>query len=102
MILVFEMNWSGTVHAPGDAATIQTIARGCPGQPIRIHAEPGHLAELRNDIALAATPNISYRTIAIHPHFQGRPGIVDCGRLRHEFSIIRAHSPKSRQANCAS
>ena len=90
MILIFEMNWAGTVHAPGNAATIQTIARGCPGQPIRIHAEPGHLAELRNDIALAATPITTYHPITIHPHFQGRPGIVDWGRLRHEFSLIRA------------
>jgi hypothetical protein len=32
MILVFEMLWVGTQHAPGSSATIQAIARGCPEQ----------------------------------------------------------------------
>lgn len=90
MILVFELNWSGTVHAPGNAATIQVIARGCPGHAVRIHAEPGHLAELRNDAALAALPGITYHPVAIHPHHQGRPGIVSWARFRHEYATIRA------------
>ncbi len=83
MILVFEMNWSGTVHAPGNAATIQAIAAGCPEQEIRVFAEPGHLRELRLD-------GIAGHPIALYPHFQGRPGIVAWGRLRHEFALLRA------------
>ena len=83
MILVFEMNWSGTVHAPGNAATIQAIAAGCPGQEVRVYAEPGHLRELRLD-------GIAGHSIALYPHFQGRPGIVAWGRLRHEFALLRA------------
>lgn len=83
MILVFEMNWSGTVHAPGNAATIQAIAAGCPGQEIRVYAEPDHLRELRLD-------GIAGHKIALYPQFQGRPGIVAWGRMRHEFALLRA------------
>lgn len=82
MILVFEMNWSGPVHAPGNAATIQAIATGCPGQEIRVFAEPGHLRELR-------LSGITGHPIALYPRFQGRPGIVAFGRLRHEFAVLR-------------
>jgi hypothetical protein len=90
MILVFELNWSGTVHAPGNAATVQTIAAGCPGQAIRFYAEPGHLAELRKNDVLAGLAQVTYHAAAIHPAFQGRPGIVDWGRMWHEFTTVRA------------
>ncbi len=90
MILVFELNWAGTVHAPGNAATIQVIARACPDHAVRVHAEPGHLAELRKDAALAALPGITHHPVTIHPAFQGRPGIVSWARFRHEFATIRA------------
>ncbi|MCX7383265.1 MAG: hypothetical protein NT133_18040 [Alphaproteobacteria bacterium] len=83
MILVFEMNWSGTVHAPGNAATIQAIAAGCPDQEVRVFAEPGHLQELRLD-------SIAGHPIALYPQFQGRPGIVAWRRMRHEFALLRA------------
>ena len=49
MILVFEMTWTGLIHAPGNSATVQVIARAFPEQRIRMHAEAEHLAALRAD-----------------------------------------------------
>ena len=46
MILVFEMIWTGTMHAPGNSATIQTILAARPDQAVRVHAEATHLANL--------------------------------------------------------
>lgn len=89
VILVFELNWTGTVHAPGNSATIQAIASACPGHRIRVHAEPGHLEELLRDAALAAHPGIEFHAISVHPAFQGRPGIVSWRRFRHEFATMR-------------
>ena len=90
MILVFEMNWTGTVHAPGNAATLQTIAHGCPEQQIRVFAAPAHIAELQRDPVLNGSRTISYGPIEIFPHHQGKPGIVSWARFRHEFRTIRA------------
>jgi hypothetical protein len=39
MILVFEMVWTGTHHAPGNSVTVQTIARACPDRRVLVHAE---------------------------------------------------------------
>ncbi len=89
MILVFEMNWTGTVHAPGNAATLQTFVHGCPEQQIRVFAEQAHIDELQRDPALNGLRTISYGPIAIYPHHQGKPGIVSWGRFCLEFRTIR-------------
>jgi len=89
MILVFEMLWVGTQHAPGNSATIQAIAGAWPEQVVRVLADPTHLAELRNDPELTACGNVQFAPIAIHPAHRGKTHIVAWGRFRQEFSTLR-------------
>jgi hypothetical protein len=88
MILVFEMLWVGTQHAPGNSATIQAIARGFPDQPVRVFADPSHLAELRTDPDLTACANVGFAPIAIHPTHRGKTHLVAWGRFRQELSAL--------------
>jgi glycosyltransferase involved in cell wall biosynthesis len=90
MILVFETNWTGTTHAPGNSATVQAIARAWPEQDVRLHADPTHLAELRRDPMLMALPRLSLQPIDISPLWQGRPQIVSPRRAWHEFRVVAA------------
>lgn len=86
MILAFEMIWTGTHHAQVNGAILQTIAVALPGQAIRVHAEPGHLAELRADPALAA---VEFREIALSPHYRYRTQIVSARRGWQEVATLR-------------
>lgn len=90
MILVFEMTWTGTTHAPGNSATVQVIARGFPEQTIRIFADPTHLRELQRDAALTAHANVSFAPIEISPHHRGKTHIVSARRFRQELASLRA------------
>jgi hypothetical protein len=101
MILVFEMLWVGTQHAPGNSATIQAIARGFPEQAVRVFADPTHLAELRVDPALTACGNVDFAPITLHPAHRGKTHRVSWGRFRHELATMRqglAQAP--RRENC--
>jgi hypothetical protein len=89
MILVFEMLWVGTQHAPGNSATIQAIASGFPDQVVRVFAEPSHLAELRTDPDLVAHANVGFAPIAIHPAHRGKTHLVAWGRFRQELATLR-------------
>jgi hypothetical protein len=89
MILVFEMLWVGTQHAPGNSATIQAIARGFPEQPVRVFADPTHLAELRTDPALTACTNVGFAPIALHAAHRGKTHRVAWGRFRQELATLR-------------
>ncbi len=89
MILVFEMLWVGTQHAPGNSATIQAIARGFPEQVVRVFADPTHLTELRNDPALTACANVGFAPIALHPAHRGKTHLVAWGRFRQELATLR-------------
>ena len=86
MILVFEMTWSGPVHAPGNSATIQTMAQAYPREEIRVFAAASHIAELRSDAALTAHANVTFLPIAVYPHLFGKTHIVSWGRFRQEFA----------------
>ena len=90
MILVFEMTWTGSIHAPGNSATIQIVARAWPGQRVLVHAEATHLRELQGDAALAALPNVGFVPIAVSQLWRGRTQIVDWRRLWQEFRTVRA------------
>jgi len=90
MILVFEMTWTGLIHAPGNSATVQVIARAFPEQRIRMHAEAEHLAALRADTALMALPNIELVEITVAQEFLHRPAVVSWSRLAQEFRTVRA------------
>lgn len=88
MILVFEMVWTETHHAPGNSVTVQTIARALPEQEIRVYADLSHLTELRRDGALTAFRQVSFHAAPVSPHFRHRPHIVSVRRGLHEFATI--------------
>ncbi len=90
MILVFEMIWTGTAHAPGNSSTIQVIARAFPDQQVRVFADPSHLDELGRDRALTGLANVGLHPIAIFPDFRGKTHVVSSRRFAREFAIMRA------------
>ena len=89
MILVFEMTWPGPVHAPGNSATIQTIALAYPREEVRVFADASHIAELQKDAALTGYANVTFRPIALYPHLFGKTHIVSWGRFRQEMTTLR-------------
>jgi glycosyltransferase involved in cell wall biosynthesis len=90
VILVFEMTWTGSIHAPGNSATIQIVARAWPEQTVRIHAEAEHLGELQRDSALTALPNVEFVEIAVSELYRGRTNLVSWQRMAQEFRTVRA------------
>jgi hypothetical protein len=90
MILVFEMVWTGTHHAPGNSATIQTIATAFPDQPVRVFADTSHLDELRDDPALTGHTNVSFQAVSLSAHYRFRPQIVSLRRLWREWLTLWA------------
>jgi hypothetical protein len=90
VILVFEPTWTGTMHAPGNSATIQTISRAFPEQQIRVFAEVSHLAELRKDSALTGRPGITFHPITLDQQFLHRPHIVSIRRFWRELAAMTA------------
>ena len=89
MILVVEMTWTGTVHAPGNSATIQVVAAAFPGQAVRVLADASHLAELRRDPALVAHANVDFRPIAVSPLHRGKTHVVSGRRFLREYITLR-------------
>src|SRR5690348_15453996 len=84
------MTWTGTTHAPGNSATLQTVALACPYQRVRVFADPSHLRELQRDSALTAYGNVAFSPIELSPHFRGKTHIVSARRFRQELATIRA------------
>ncbi len=89
MILAFELTWTGTAHAPGNGATLQTIAAAFPGQTLRVFAEDGHIAELAANRALASLPTVSFAAVTVSSHHRWQTNRVSLRRLRTEFATIR-------------
>jgi glycosyltransferase involved in cell wall biosynthesis len=89
VILVFEMTWLGTAHAPVNSSMIRTIALAYPDQAIRVFADPTHLAELRCDSALTAHARIEFVPIAVSPELFGKTHIVSFPRFRRELATLR-------------
>ncbi|HEY6431295.1 MAG TPA: glycosyltransferase [Acetobacteraceae bacterium] len=96
MILVIEPTWTGTLHAPGNSATIQTISDAFPDQQIRVFADPSHLRELQNDTALTRVSGemggvrgLSFHPITLGQIYLHRPHIVSVRRLASEVRILR-------------
>ena len=77
MILILEMTWRGRAHVPGNAATIETIARAFPGERLRVFAERTHLDGLRALLASApAAEKIGFFPAADPAYLQGKTHIV--------------------------
>lgn len=90
MILIFEMTWTGTIHAPVNCGVIQFVARAWPEQEVRVHADPTHLAELQRDRALTGLPNVVFVPIDVSPLYRGKTHMVSFPRFWLEFRTIRA------------
>jgi hypothetical protein len=88
MILVFEPIYSGTSHAPGNAHLLATIATAVSPVEVRMHAEPGHLAELQRAADLASVGTLTFREIALAPRLRGQVNVVSAGRFRHELRML--------------
>lgn len=90
-VLAFEMTWTGTTHAPGNGATLLTVAAAFPDHPLHVFAEAGHIAELARNPRLAGTPGIAFRAVRVSARHPGRPGLVSLRRLAREaLTIYRA------------
>jgi hypothetical protein len=89
MILAFEMTWTGTTHAPGNGATLQTMALAFPGQALRVHAEASHIAELRRNAGLARAGQVSFHPVPVSALHRERTHRVSWQRFRTEFGVLR-------------
>ncbi len=97
MILVIEPTWTGTLHAPGNSSTIQTISDAFPHQQIRVFADPTHLHELQR-VSLSPTSEeragvsgkLSFHPITLDQTHLHHPHIVSLRRLASEVRILRA------------
>ncbi len=84
------MTWTGAIHAPGNSATIQVIARAFPRQEVRVLADASHIAELRRDPALTGLANVHFRPIEVSPLFRGKTHVVSGRRFRRELATLRS------------
>jgi hypothetical protein len=89
MILVCELFWTGTQHAPGNSATIQTIARAFPEQQVRVFADATHLRELRADAALTAYSNVDFSVVRVSSVYPGKTHVVSVRRFLSELAALR-------------
>jgi glycosyltransferase involved in cell wall biosynthesis len=87
-ILIFEMTWTGTIHAPGNSSTIEIVARAFPDHPVHVFAEAGHVRELRRSPLLDTNGQIVFHDILVSRHFQGSTGVVSWRRLAREFATL--------------
>lgn len=90
MILMFEMTYSGTTHAPGNSQLAQIVARAMPHHQLRIHADAAHCHELSQDPDLVALANVRFEPIALPAVHRGAVNVVSAARFGHEFRTIRA------------
>ncbi len=89
MILCVEMTWRWFTHTPGNAATIETVARAFPGEPVRVLAEAEHLGELRRRLGATGVAQAEFREIDVPMHLQGRTHVVSARRFLREFATLR-------------
>ncbi len=87
-ILVFEMTWTGTIHAPGNGSTLQTIALAFPDRDIHVFADDSHLTELRRAPTLRDNPLIQFHPVTVSDAFRNRTSVVSMRRLKHEWLTL--------------
>jgi len=93
MILAFELTWTGVTHAPGNSATLQTVALAFPDQRIRVFADAPHINELTRDTSLTELANVSFHPVRSFPDYRGQTHIVSPRRFLYEAKIV-AHAVK--------
>ena len=90
MILVFETTWDGTMHAPGNSATVQSLARAFPEQQVLMLGSAAHLEQVNRDPEVAALPNLRLAPIGLWPGARDHTQHVRASRAWHEFATFRA------------
>lgn len=88
MILIFEMTWTGTIHAPSNSATIQIVAQAAPNQKIRVFADASHLTELKRNVTLTGDGHIEFQAITVSSAYRSKPHIVSLRRGTREIATI--------------
>jgi glycosyltransferase involved in cell wall biosynthesis len=88
MIVAIEPTWTGTLHAPGNTTLLDIAKLAFPGQRLAIHAEAGHLQEVKS-LLKAAASTVRFHTIELSPDFRHKPHVVSFKRLFNELKIIR-------------
>jgi glycosyltransferase involved in cell wall biosynthesis len=89
MIVAIEPTWTGTIHAPGNTTLLDIAKLAFPGETLAIHAEAGHVKEVKSLLKAAASPTVQFHTIELSDAFRHRPHIVSLRRLFREFQTIR-------------
>ncbi len=89
MIICVEMTWRWFTHTPGNAATIETVARAFPGEPVRVLAEADHLGELRRRLGAVGVAQAEFVEIDVPMHLQGKTHVVSARRFLREFATLR-------------
>jgi glycosyltransferase involved in cell wall biosynthesis len=89
MIVAIEPTWTGTIHAPGNTTLLDIAKLAFPGQRLAIHAEAGHLQEVKSLLKAGASSTVHFHTVELSPDFRHKPHIVSFKRLFNELKIIR-------------
>ena len=90
MILVFETTWDGTMHAPGNSATLQSLALAFPEQQVVMFGSASHLGQVSRDPAVAALANVRLAPIELWPGERDHTQHVLASRAWHEFRTFRS------------
>ena len=59
MIVAIEPTWTGTIHAPGNSTLLDIAKLAFPDQQMAIHAEAGHIQEVKSLLKAAGSPTVS-------------------------------------------
>lgn len=89
MILILDLTNSGTAHVPLNRGLAHAAALAFPQSRVRMHAEPEHLAALRDDPAMRGLPNLDFAPIMLSPHYRWRTHIVSPRRFAQEWRTLR-------------
>ena len=88
MIVAIEPTWTGTIHAPGNSTLLDIAKLAFPNQQMAIHAEAGHIQEVKTLLKAAGSPTVRFHTIELSSAFRHRPHIVSLRRLFREWKTI--------------
>ena len=88
MIVAIEPTWTGTIHAPGNSTLLDIAKLAFPTQQMAIHAEAGHIKEVKSLLKASASPTVHFHTIELSSVFRHKPHIVSLRRLFKEWRTI--------------
>lgn len=89
-ILMLELQWGGTAHAPGNGHYVSMVASSFPEQQVHVMADAAHLDEMRTFPEVTSHSNVTFTPITRHRHAKAlyKPHIVSPGLFRHELGVV--------------